>query len=257
MADAIVLDAVYYVYVLYREDGVTPFYVGKGTGKRIRTHAVNARPGKSHKDNIICKMLSNGIEVRSEKIAEGLTEPEAYALEVELIAQFKRVCDGGTLANVTIGGDGVRSLSPEAEAKRRAGITAAQKGRSWSPAQREAIVAGLRRVKSWPKRGPHSPESTQKRIASLKAMWAEVPIADRSKRGMSGKSHSDETKSRMREKALGRKMSDAQKAAVSYAQKGRKASAETRAKMTESQRLRWKTRKESELRDGGRDGNNP
>src|SRR5271168_3768331 len=96
-----------YVYILYREDGLTPFYVGKGTGRRWQAHerVINTTE-KSYKASIIRKIIKTGCQLKKVKYAEELTHQEAIDLEIELIAKFKRKCDGGPLANLTLGGDG-------------------------------------------------------------------------------------------------------------------------------------------------------
>jgi len=106
MADAIVLPQDYYVYILYREDGVTPFYVGLGRKDRWLQHERKAKPGGTHKDNIIWGMKSRQMVVPKEKFAENLSKDEAVSLEISLIAAFGRA-PLGPLVNRTRGGEGV------------------------------------------------------------------------------------------------------------------------------------------------------
>jgi hypothetical protein len=82
----------YYVYQYLREDG-TPYYIGKGKGNRAWD--------KNH--NINLPLDSDRIVV----LQNGLTEQEAFELEINLIAKYGRKENGtGILRNLTDGGDG-------------------------------------------------------------------------------------------------------------------------------------------------------
>jgi hypothetical protein len=89
----------FYVY-MYLTDGV-PWYVGKGCKYRRRHYQSDiiakehARP-ENDSDCIIVK--------------DNLSEAAAFELEIELIAKYKRQCDGGTLLNKCLGGAGTRGF---------------------------------------------------------------------------------------------------------------------------------------------------
>jgi hypothetical protein len=84
----------YYTYTYLREDG-TPYYIGKGTGKRAWS--------KQHRINL--PTTPDRIQI----INDGLTNDEAKAQEIALISKYGRKDLGtGILHNQTAGGDGAR-----------------------------------------------------------------------------------------------------------------------------------------------------
>lgn len=102
----------FYVYIHKKPDG-TPFYVGKGTGRRAyqfskRTQWHQNIVEKYGKDNIIIE------------ITFCLDEQQAFALEKIYISQFRIA--GIRLTNLTDGGEGVSGLvrgTPSDEHKRK------------------------------------------------------------------------------------------------------------------------------------------
>lgn len=88
-----------YVYI-YLEEGV-PKYVGKGNGDRDKSHL------KTCKNKRFRAWLLSSNPVIS-RVAENLTEDEAYLLESELIAKYGRMGyePNGTLLNHSLGGRG-------------------------------------------------------------------------------------------------------------------------------------------------------
>ncbi len=88
----------YCVYVYLRSDN-TPYYVGMGRPERpFAKHA-------HRKDKGDFKPNSND---KIKILHSNLTIEKAFELEIEYIALYKRKCDGGTLINLTIGGEGAK-----------------------------------------------------------------------------------------------------------------------------------------------------
>ncbi len=123
----------YYVYQLRLSGSDTPFYIGKGKGRRIAYHFTpSGLKTRSMKNSIIKKAMNDGVEIHSEILFSGLTENEALIKEVELIGFYGRRDTGtGILANHTDGGDGSSGHIKTDET--RAKISAAKIGKRRSP----------------------------------------------------------------------------------------------------------------------------
>ena len=118
----------HYVYVLFRETG-EPFYVGMGQGDRIDHHLHRRAKGQSYRENIARAVIAKLGDLPRVKVAEGLTVPEAQAMERALILALGRH-PHGPLANMTDGGEGPINLSPETLAIRNAKIGEAARARA-------------------------------------------------------------------------------------------------------------------------------
>ena len=93
----------YYTYAYLREDK-TPYYIGKGTGKRIYSTNKRIKPPKDKSKVIYLK--------------QNLTEEEAFKHEIYMIALFGRKDLGtGILVNMTNGGEGTSGWVPSEETK--------------------------------------------------------------------------------------------------------------------------------------------
>jgi hypothetical protein len=128
----------YYCY-LYRSRDGTPVYVGQGYGRRPWR--------KERRGAEVDALIASGEAAGPEIIASLETQEQAWAEEIRVI---KRICDGGTLLNKTLGGSGSRGIkmSPEHRAKLRAAshtaetvakIAAANRGRKHTDEAREKM----------------------------------------------------------------------------------------------------------------------
>jgi len=84
-----------------------PFYIGRGKNKRCYVHMNNSLlKMKSEKNNIINEIKNNGLNPIVELLLTGLTFIESDNMERYYISKIGRIKDGGTLANITTGGQG-------------------------------------------------------------------------------------------------------------------------------------------------------
>jgi len=131
----------FYTYLWLRDDG-TPYYVGKGTGRRAYTswaHGVH-KPADKH------KIL----------VQEFPTEQDAFAAEIFLIAYYGRLDLGtGCLRNLTAGGEGFSGIK-----------FPSQKGVVRTKDQRDKISSSLKElgIKPPSQKGYHHTKETIERI---------------------------------------------------------------------------------------------
>jgi hypothetical protein len=251
-------ESIYYVYVLFDHRG-HPFYVGKGKRARWAKHERDAQKGeKSYKANIIRKTLRLLGSLPKVKIAEGLSEPDAHALEILLIATLGRR-PAGLLVNHTGGGEGAGDLTPEASAKRRLVIL-----KLWQdPEYRAAVINGLKQQVFTPERcnkisaaqkGKKRPREIVEKIAASKRGR---PLSPKHReaigRGNTGKVFSPERCEHisvaLKKRPPRGPNSPEQNAKISAALKGRPKTEAHRAAATAGVRRRWAREKGKEMNE--------
>jgi len=182
----------YYTYAYLREDG-TPYYIGKGKGKRAY-----------RRDGRICSTPKDDKKIIFLK--QNLTEEEAFKHEIYMIAVLGRIDLGtGILRNLTDGGDGVSGMVVGEVTRLK--LSSIRKGKPKSEEHKRKIKESKQNI---------SEETRRKQSESAK-----------------GKKVSDETKRKLSELNKGKIMSLESRRKISEAHRGRIVSDETRRKLSE------------------------
>jgi hypothetical protein len=159
----------YYTYAYLREDG-TPYYIGKGKGRRLyQKHNKFSPPPKN----------------RIIKLKQNLTEEDAFRHEIYMITVFGRKDLGtGILHNKTDGGEGPSGVHMSDERKK---LCASMKGKKFTEEHKKKIGESNK----------GKPRQTKEGMERLKKMQEE-------RKGKPGKPHSEETKRKISEATKGR-----------------------------------------------------
>lgn len=120
------------VYTHTRLDTNQVFYVGIGLEEK---RAYQKKFRNAHWKNIAKK---HGYSVSI--LHKDISWEEACEIEKSLISKYKRKCDGGSLCNITIGGDGVVGVAWTEDHKRK--ISDGNKGKIRTEEQRMNISRG-------------------------------------------------------------------------------------------------------------------
>ena len=94
-----------------------PIYVGKGTRDRFKRHIHLCTNIKTHFHNKLGLIIKEGFTPNHEILIKNLSESDALKEEVRIIKLIGREENGGTLTNLTDGGEGRTGLKHKEESK--------------------------------------------------------------------------------------------------------------------------------------------
>lgn len=140
----------FYVYSWWRPDTEETFYIGKGRGSRAKVTGNRNR----HFRNIISLLAKQSLSPTVTKVREGMSEGEAFKLEKELIKFHGRRTEGGTLVNLTDGGEGRSGSIPSVEQREKvsfamkAALQDIEMRSKWSNVQKERYRDPVQRIKT-------------------------------------------------------------------------------------------------------------
>lgn len=166
-----------YVYIWKDTNGV-PFYVGMGST------IGRANPKSKRHRNKACleKLLELGADSVVVEIHTANSPEEAKRMEQMYIAKFKRLRDGGSLTNISAGGEFHKTSDAtkqkimdlwQTEAYRSSAVqTRIGKKRNLPESTKESLRMNLREnnaMKPWGERNGKDPDFDTKRIAGIRA----------------------------------------------------------------------------------------
>ncbi len=123
-----------YVYRHIRIDKNVPFYIGISNENNNYSRANCSYPKHRNKHWL---SIFNNTEIEVEILFDNIPYLVAKEKEIEFIDIYKRIADGGTLVNLTKGGDGVLGFkNPKLSERNRAGIW---KGKNHTEESRKKI----------------------------------------------------------------------------------------------------------------------
>lgn len=190
----------FYVYKYIDPVSNLPFYIGKGTGKRMFKHLSETfNNTENRKKYAYIKGLRNkGLEPVVEIIKDGLSEQQAYDIEKELIIKYGRrdIDNGGILTNICEDNrpPNVLGIIRTEEFKRN--LSESRKG-AGNPMFGRKMPENLKLSISERTKGTKNPFYGKTHSCKQKEKWKGIA------RGMVGRKHTIETKKRMSEAQYG------------------------------------------------------
>lgn len=165
---------IFYVYALFRPTGIV-CYIGKGSGNRINRHERFARRDSHRNPHLLNIIKQAGGTVPKIVIKDGLTEAEAFGLEIIFIRAIGREIVGGPLVNMTDGGEGPSGLIfDEASLK----LILEKSIARWSSPEAR-MKQQLRQIEVW-----KDPARREKNVKALEQMWKDPEVRERHKNSL-------------------------------------------------------------------------
>ena len=213
----------FYTYAYLREDG-TPYYIGKGKGKRIYKNEYRSCPVPKDRNYIIF-------------LKQNLTEEEAFKHEKYMISVLGRKDLGtGILRNMTNGGEGISGLVHTEKTKRK--ISESRKGKLHTEETKRKYSETRKGKKvhseEWKK---HLSERMKGNKFGLNKKPTPETIKKRSEK-LKGRVMSEEQKKKLSDAHKGKKLTEEHKRNISKVNKGKKLTDDHKRKIREANRNR-------------------
>jgi len=252
-----VKSAKFYVYVIFRPNG-EPCYVGKGQGKRCLEH-FTARG--SHNPYLARIVKKHGGSLPLVKVQEGLAEIAAHEVEVALISAIGRWENGGPLANMTDGGEGISGLKHSAEARakmsayHRANPPSAETQAKSGLARRGRVVspetgARISRANTGKTGSRHTEESKEKIAAAKRGVPRPAHVVEALRQANLGKKRgptSEATKAKLRAVNSRGPRSEEEKSRIAEATRRAMEDPEVRRRVSEGRRAAHERKRLSKM----------
>lgn len=140
-----------YVYRHIRLDKNVPFYIGICRNGKD-TNFARAYNCNRYQRNKIWFRIYSKTKIEVEILFDDVSEEFAKAKEIEFISLYKRIIDGGTLANLTLGGDGVKGFkNPKLAERNKTGIWKGKKHTQETKMKMSQIGKSIIKDENWRK----------------------------------------------------------------------------------------------------------
>lgn len=167
-------ERIFYVYALFRPTGII-CYIGKGSGNRINRHERFAKRDAHRNPHLLNIIKQAGGTVPKIVIKDGLTEAEAFGLEIVFIRAIGREINGGPLVNMTNGGEGPSGIIfDEASLK-----LISEKSIAYWSSPEARLRHGLIQTESW-----KNPTRKENHAKALEQMWKDPEVRERHKNSL-------------------------------------------------------------------------
>lgn len=138
-----------YVYRHIRLDKNVPFYIGICRNGKDTNFARAYSCNSYHRNKIWFRIYSK-TKIEVEILFDDVSEEFAKAKEIEFISLYKRIIDGGTLANLTLGGDGVKGFkNPKLAERNKTGIWKGKKHTEETKMKMSLAGKGVCKSEEW------------------------------------------------------------------------------------------------------------